>query len=54
MRRRDDDAPMSSNVAFLGRETSSVVLGQRASIIIRPSTNTWFCPKPRSQSCGAL
>ena len=40
---------IESAVARLGWLTSRLVLGQRASFIMRPSTNTWFSPKPRSQ-----
>src|SRR2546423_15359498 len=44
----------ASMVALAGRETSRVVLGQRASIIILPSRNTWLPPRPRSHDWGGL
>jgi hypothetical protein len=51
---RLEDALTLSKVDFFGRETSSEVLGHRASIIIRPSTNTWLRPVPRFQLWSAL
>src|SRR5688572_18685339 len=40
---------IESAAALAGRETSRLVLGQRASVIIRPSTNNWLRFAPRSQ-----
>src|SRR6476646_734741 len=44
----------ASMPAWAGWETSSVVLGHRASIIIFPSRKTWLLPGPRSHDCAAL
>src|SRR3954464_2857977 len=48
------DTEMLSAAALCGRVTSRVVLGQRASIIIRPSTKTWLLPAPRSHDWPTL
>jgi hypothetical protein len=50
----EDEAEMRSAVALAGLDRLRVVFGQRASIIIWPSTNTWFFAIPRSQDCRAL
>src|SRR4051812_39150872 len=47
-------AEIASTVSFFGRDTSSVVLGQRASFIIWPSTKSWLFPSPRSHDWDAL